>query len=610
MTDSQFLAIKKLTACHIIRTAAKHNLREIAKERGSSSRIDAARIPLNQVLRGSLTADGVAKLAKALLVAAGIETQRKNQVRGLEIIIGLPAETTIDQERFFADAVQWVEQAYGAPILSAVVHRDEAAPHCHILLLPLVGRRMIGSDLMGGPATLEARQADFHAKVGKRYGLALPAPRKRYSAWVLNKAMEMLVASFMANSGLQAHIVRVTLAKHAKDPEPLLKAMKMEMPREPSGDTFVGIMTRPVKPDRTEWAPAARRPTGEEYAVDGRENTAANDARAAPEKTAAPAPEKTQTLSCVGFRISGHAILPDQSQQSDGCMQRERVGDIGLDAEGIDRSSFAGSNIGAELPAAAQLDQGKPDAAVGQVSDRNRATLLCAPASASATTTGLHGIAPGRHAERQATPTTARGSRAAVMAGKSDARCNALQRTETQRNALQRPQRDGSYCATQDDTAAFSAIRASWASALAKGENAMRQPGVSVVSLPAELLPATPQFQGVLHAGQPTFPTAHRKGALRPRHATTPSTARRTVIESGSKRKKRPVVRYSAVPWHGIAAIRDVPQHRGKVGAAGCMRTIPDCMQRNVYESCTERGDLWTNRVRSVTGCCRRPKNE
>jgi hypothetical protein len=466
MTDSQFLCIKKLTACNIIRTAAKHNLREIAKERGSDSHIDATRIPLNRVLRGSPTADGVAKLAKTLRIEAGIETQRKNQVLGLEIIIGLPAETAIDHERFFDDAVQWTEQAFGAPILSAVVHHDEAAPHCHILLLPLVGRRMIGSDLMGGPATLEARQADFHAKVGKRYGLALPVPRKRYSAWVLNKAMEMLVASFMANSGLQPHIVRTMLAKHAKDPEPLLKAMEMEMPREPSGDTFVGIMTKPVKPDRPKWAPAARRfggettpgfahrPSEEENADNDRENIPANEARKTPEKAAAHAPEKTQTLSCVGFRISGHVISPTASQQSDDCMRRERVSDIGLDADVIDHRGVAGSDIGAELPAAAPPDQRKPDAATDQASNGIRATLHCAPASASATATGLHGIAPGRHAERQAIPATARGSRATLMAGKSYARCNALQRTATRRDAtrwlvLRNPRR---YGGIQHDT--------------------------------------------------------------------------------------------------------------------------------------------------------------
>jgi hypothetical protein len=381
----------------------------------------------------------------------------------------------------------------------------------------------------------------------------------------------------------------------------------MEMPREPSGDTFVGIMTRPVKPDRPEWAPAARRPTGEEYAVDGRENTPANDARAAPEKATAPTPEKTQTLSCVGFRISGQVVSPTASQQSDDCMQRERVGDIGLDADVIDHRSFTGSDIGAELPAAAQLDQGKPDAAVGQASDRNRATLLCAPASASATTTGLHGIAPGRHAERQATPTTARGSRAAVMAGKSDARCNALQRTETQRTAttatrrlvLRNPRRYGGVWRDTNGMGKRTGQGRECDAATRRiGGTAA---GVSSISRKPPRWPAA-------------FPDRARK-----RHAATP--LRNDTIDGtaqghragqqaqkapGSAVQRRSVARHSG---HTRCPAAQGQGWRGWLYADNPGLHATDRV-RVVYESCTERGDLWTNRVRSVTGCCRRPKNE
>ena len=315
-------------------------------------------------------------------------------------------------------------------------------------------------------------------------------------------------------------------------------------------------------------------------------------------------------------------------------MQRERVSDIGLDADVIDHRGVAGSDIGAELPAAPP-DQRKPDAATDQASNGIRATLHCAPASASATATGLHGIAPGRHAERQAIPATARGSRAALMAGKSYARCNALQRNATHRNATQR---DGSYCATQDDTAASSTIRTAWASALAGSKHAARQTGASV-----EPLPTTPEFQGVLHASPAAFadctqekamqnagewvgpagllnfeaiPTLLRRrrphaekarcgdpaygGTARGRHDAPPP--RNNAIDGqaqgdlkSGKRKKRPVVRYSTVPWHGIAAMRNVPQHRAKRvrQAVGGQSRIT--MPRIVYES-------WRIRVRIVVG--------
>jgi hypothetical protein len=116
-------------------------------------------------------------------------------------------------------------------------------------------------------------------------------------------------------------------------------------------------------------------------------------------------------------------------------------------------------------------------------------------------------------------------------------------------------------------------------------KDAMQHPGVL-----AEPLPRRPQFRGDLHA----VPPPHRNGTMRPRHATTPLTARRKVIIKSGKRKKRPVVRYSAVPWHGIAAMRNVPQHRGKAGVAGCRPAIPDYNAtdrgRHVYDPCTNRG--------------------
>jgi hypothetical protein len=209
------------------------------------------------------------------------------------------------------------------------------------------------------------------------------------------------------------------------------------------------------------------------------------------------------------------------------------------------------------------------------------------------------------------------------MAGKSFARCSSLPRAATEGNALQR---DRQYYRTQDDTAASSAIRTAWAGAQTESGNAARQTGVS-----AEPLPTTPEFQGDPQAAPPPFQTAHGKGAtqrpgvlaapltalkpprfqgdcnaaapphgegaIRSRRATIPLTARRKVIESG-KRRKRPVVRYSAVPWHGIATMRNLPQHRGKAVAnrcaAGCRRSIPDC-------DATDRGRMCPNRGRSVT---------
>ncbi len=148
---TQFLRIKKLTGKTIIYLAAKHNHREILAEIGAAQggHIDLSRVGFNYVLRGLDTAHGVAGMAQSLLDNAGVKTLRKDAVRALEIIFSLPPDSAIDHARYFEDSTQWAEQYFQAPVISAVVHLDEAAPHCHVLVLPLVYGRMVGSDLMG-----------------------------------------------------------------------------------------------------------------------------------------------------------------------------------------------------------------------------------------------------------------------------------------------------------------------------------------------------------------------------------------------------------------------------------------------------------------------------
>jgi len=251
MKYSQVLRIKKLTGDkNIIQRASRHNLREIPAEWREEGKIDVARSGLNRVLRGSATATGVATFAKDLLKQAGVKSLRCNQVFGIEIVISLPADAPIDYDGFFNDAVQWVEQSFGAPIVSAVVHNDEAAPHCHVLILPLLDGSMKGSDMMGGPTELKKRQADFQARVGKKYGLVRENTPKRVGALVRQGAINYAQMWLQENFRLPAIVIQALLAPHKDDPEPLLRAMGQPMPSAKPRETFVSIMTKPTKPER------------------------------------------------------------------------------------------------------------------------------------------------------------------------------------------------------------------------------------------------------------------------------------------------------------------------------------------------------------------------
>lgn len=268
MTQSMFLRMKGLKGKAIIVTAAKHNLREILAELDGDqgTNIDPSRTPMNCILHGAATAAGVASEARALMAAAGIATLRKDALRGLEIIFSLPAGTTVDQRAFFEDALAWVEQWFSVPILSAIVHADEAAPHCHVILLPLVDGRMRGSELMGNRMKIMAMQGDFQTKVGQRYGLARQAAPARPSAAHRQQAIDAALAVLEANSGLQAGLLWVLLEPHKANPEPLLLALGIAMPavkqKTKRADTFAGIMTRPCKPERKPIGVARSKPIG------------------------------------------------------------------------------------------------------------------------------------------------------------------------------------------------------------------------------------------------------------------------------------------------------------------------------------------------------------
>jgi hypothetical protein len=252
MIHTHFLRIKKLTGKNIIQVAAKHNCRELAAEIGitADSHIDPNRIRHNIILRGADTAAGIAGTAQSLMDNAQVKPLRKDAVRALEIIFSLHAESTIAHRTYFEDATRWAENYFNVPVISSIIHLDEAAPHCHVILLPLINGRMVGSDLMGSRSKIVAHQSNFHDKVGKCYWLARMTIKKRLSASIRREAVELAFNALEVNSGLNSGIIRVLIEPHQANPAPLLEALNLNMPTPKIKGTFVEIMTRKVKPDK------------------------------------------------------------------------------------------------------------------------------------------------------------------------------------------------------------------------------------------------------------------------------------------------------------------------------------------------------------------------
>ena len=156
--------------------AARHNKRMIQAEFGAYGHIDAERICLNEAIAGADDPTSITALALHLMADAGIDRDklRKDHAQAIELLFSLPANTTIDTTNYFKDCVTWAAKQFGADnILSADIHRDEAAPHCHILILPLVDKRMSGSALLAKPKTAKLREL-FEKEFSKKYGLKFP----------------------------------------------------------------------------------------------------------------------------------------------------------------------------------------------------------------------------------------------------------------------------------------------------------------------------------------------------------------------------------------------------------------------------------------------------
>jgi hypothetical protein len=127
-------------------SAARHNLRELPPSRSPS--FDATQVNLNRVLVGPSRAAEVVEQARHLKLAChnAHHFKRFDHCQAIELLISVPACSAIDFMSYFETSLAWVRQRIGLPVLSAVVHRDEAHPHMHVLLSPACDGHYRGSE--------------------------------------------------------------------------------------------------------------------------------------------------------------------------------------------------------------------------------------------------------------------------------------------------------------------------------------------------------------------------------------------------------------------------------------------------------------------------------
>ena len=156
-----------------VSSALKHNKRTLQIKHGVSPHIDAVRTSLNYSLLNNDSPEAIAMHARIQMVKAGINKPRKNGVMAVEIIFSLPTDRHAQNTKpFFNDCFEWVKLNFAGELLSFDIHLDEAAPHAHALILPLIDGKMQGNRMVGSTGNLMRLINKFHLDVARRYGLS------------------------------------------------------------------------------------------------------------------------------------------------------------------------------------------------------------------------------------------------------------------------------------------------------------------------------------------------------------------------------------------------------------------------------------------------------
>jgi hypothetical protein len=298
--DVFFLGIKSLNLKsvaaarnrdQVLPIVGRHLYREIQAETcWNGGRINHSRSWMNFSLLPDRPMTSVAMVEAALTVVAnnGIDWSklRKDKIVGVELVISLPAAFQGDTRLFFVESLAWVRATFPSPItiIAAVVHLDEAAPHMHVILAPIIGPgAMCGHQVAGYKAVYNKRVNSFHQQVAQRYGLRKPRPKVKLTyrerQQLANRVLATVLADRPAWADNPAAVWEMRQLLTA-DPTPMAKALGLLEDSDdatPTAYAVAGAAVPAVKPGAVSTAFLCYA-VGSDVALDGAD--AAGDDRA------------------------------------------------------------------------------------------------------------------------------------------------------------------------------------------------------------------------------------------------------------------------------------------------------------------------------------------
>ena len=260
---------------------------------GARGHIDVGRSALNETIAGPDTPDAVVALALSLMAEAGVNVAglRKDYTQAIELLVSLAPNSAIHDGDYFRRCLAWAEEQFGVEnILSADIHRDEAAPHCHILILPMGGGRYQGSKLLSRPRLAELR-VSFAKGVAAAFGLK-PPPGKLDGVARVQAAQTVLDHLESTQDAILGSLLWLEVKQDIeRDPARFLARLGIEIAGPPKADklkSMAQIFTSPGKGPRVECGvnPTMKLVSSKPKGI-GRVHVTA--------------PDNARNLSCVGF---------------------------------------------------------------------------------------------------------------------------------------------------------------------------------------------------------------------------------------------------------------------------------------------------------------------
>jgi hypothetical protein len=219
--------------------AIKHNRRAIPAELDGKHGIDPDRVHLNYSLHGRETLENVQYAWNGFYNEAtsfGLNKFRHDVVALVEIVISVSAYDRIASEpellkAYFIDALEWLKNNFSPDlILSFDVHLDQANPHAHALIIPLVDGKMNGS-AMNKPHARTRYRTQFAKEIGAKYGYQSIVERlSPMQKDDMNKAVINELTHNPNHTNLVNHALWETIRDNIRaDPRPYFQSLGLEL---------------------------------------------------------------------------------------------------------------------------------------------------------------------------------------------------------------------------------------------------------------------------------------------------------------------------------------------------------------------------------------------